>query len=118
MLQQGGRRLVAKHMRCDVFSGQLDAWDDWSFALNRGSRSMSPVVYNALMGAELMTGDLNEKAARGGDDATRGPANDAAHAGMASTYIDESRRGRPSGRIDSVTREAGGLSATPSPPRA
>ena len=58
-------------MRCDVFGGQADAWEDWAFAFKRGIRSMSPEVYKAMLAAKSVPDDLNdntENHQEGGDD--------------------------------------------------
>ena len=51
----GRPHITVKDIRVDTFNGQIDKWEDWSFAFRRTIRSMSRVCYDLMVEAELST---------------------------------------------------------------
>ena len=54
------RRIDAKNLRIQEFSGEPDKWADWAFAFKRTIRSMDTEVYKVMTDVESMNKDINE----------------------------------------------------------
>ena len=54
-------KIIGKHFRSDVFSGEPAKWDDWSFAFKRGVRSQSPETFKEMTNWEASMDDLVEE---------------------------------------------------------
>jgi len=55
-----GRPVLAKHLRCDVFTGKPEQWDDWAFAFKRGIRAQSAKVYEQMVAVETLPEEFDE----------------------------------------------------------
>ena len=54
-------KIIGKHFRSDVFSGNQTQWDDWSFAFKRCVRSQSPETFKEMVDWEAATEDIDEE---------------------------------------------------------
>jgi hypothetical protein len=57
---ESGGRLVGKHMRSDVFSGEATKFDEWSFSFKRGIRSQNCSVFMKMNESEQRKDDVHE----------------------------------------------------------
>ena len=57
---RGEGKIVGKHFRSDVFTGEQTKWDDWSFAFKRCVRSMSPETFKAMIEGETNVDAISE----------------------------------------------------------
>ena len=57
---RGDGKIVGKHFRSDVFTGEQTKWDDWSFAFKRCVRSMSPETFKAMIEGETNVDAISE----------------------------------------------------------
>ena len=54
-------KIIGKHFRSEVFSGESAKWDDWAFAFKRCVRSQSPETFKEMVDWEASTDDINEE---------------------------------------------------------